>query len=381
MTLNALINWSKKGNKISIFCAGQIGIATYVILKRCGVKADCFFDNDKKKHGREIVDGCICQNADLVKNKERYVIFIGISDNYYHEVEEDIKNKGFINIVNLIDVFDDVIENYPFLYKEMVTWFQNYPSLQVFYIRNPNKNSEALKYDVLKKKKIAVYTGIFGQYDSICCPKVKPQNIDYYFISDDECKIEGFIWIDAKKIIPENVTSSIKRNRYIKMHPHILFPDYEYSIYVDGNVEIKKDISSFARESSTGISVFMHPSRDCIFYEAIAIVNFRRVSAIDVNKQMERYIKEGMPLHYGLPEMSVIAREHNKPICKKIMNEWWNEFEHGAQRDQLSFMYVMWKNNMGIKDISSLGNDFRKSECLEVREHQIISYKVKNEII
>lgn len=380
MTLNTLINWSKMGKKIAIFCAGQIGIATYEIFKKCGVIVDCFFDNDIRKFNKQIIDGCLCKDANLIKSKDKYIVFIGILEHHYNDIEADVRNKGFVNIGNFITIFDDIIINYPYLYKELVTWFQDYPVLEVFYVKKCSRNLDVLKRSVLKKKRIAVYTSIFGQYDSVYHPKIRPDNIDYYFISDNEKDADkGFIWIDAKKIIPNNITSPIKRNRYIKMHPHIIFPNYDYSIYVDGNIEIQEDISSFMRESNTGISVFMHPRRDCIFYEAITIVNFRRVTAVDVNAQMQRYIEEGMPIHYGLPEMSVIAREHNKPICKKIMNEWWDEFENGAQRDQLSFMYVMWKNNMGINDISSLGNDFRKSEYLEVKKHQIISQKVKNE--
>ncbi len=380
MNISELKNWSKDKKKIAIFCAGQVGIAIYRILQKCGVRVDCFFDNDAQKHGTEIVDGCCCEDADEVAEKENYLIFIGILERYYDAVEADVRKKGFANIADFTELFDDIVVHYTDLYKKLVIWFQEYPLLEVFCVRQPNRNSDAAAGRILKSRRTAVYTSIFGQYDSICMPQAEAGRMDYYFISDEKKQdIDGYIWIDAKKVIPETITSPIKRNRYVKMHPHLLFPEYDYSIYVDGNIEIKQDISSFIRESRSGISVFMHPRRDCIFYEAVTIVNFKRVPADDVNKQMERYIKEGMPLHYGLPEMPVIAREHNKPACRKIMDEWWNEFDRGAQRDQLSFMYVMWKNGMGLDDLSSLGSDFRKSEHLEVKAHQMLSCGIRNE--
>lgn len=203
ITRNTLINWSEKGNKIAIFCAGQIGVATYEILKKCGVEVYCFFDNDKKKFDKEIIDGCFCRNAELIKDKDKYIIFIGILDHYYDEVEEKVKNRGFANIANFIELFDDIIVNYPYLYMDLITWFQNYPLLEVFYVKNPNRNSEAFKYNVLEKKRIAVYTSVFGEYDNISRIKIKPDNIDYYLVSDDEKgKINGYIWIDAKKLFP-----------------------------------------------------------------------------------------------------------------------------------------------------------------------------------
>jgi len=73
-----------------------------------------------------------------------------------------------------------------------------------------------------------------------------------------------------------------------------------------------------------------------------------------------------------------MARSHMKPECIKIMEDWWNEFDNVSQRDQLSFMYVMWKNGMGLSDITSLGSDVRKCEKLKYHKHCSDSVFVKN---
>lgn len=83
-------------------------------------------------------------------------------------------------------------------------------------------------------------------------------------------------------------------------------------------------------------------------------------------------------MHYGLPEMPVIAMEHQNPRCIKIMEDWWEEFDSGAQRDQLSFMYVMWKNGMKLTDITSLGENVRKSTYLYKKEHFSKSKNIAN---
>ena len=164
------------------------------------------------------------------------------------------------------------------------------------------------------------------------------------------------------------------------MNPHLFLSEYEYSIYLDGNVVLNDDVPEFEMDSRSGISVFMHPMRECIYYEALSIVNFKRVDVDDVCKQIKKYMDEGMPLRYGLAEMPVIARFHNREECIAVMNIWWNEFESGAQRDQLSFMYAMWKNHLTAEDLGCLGYDVRKYKKINFFEHVRESRNIKNEM-
>ena len=59
-----------------------------------------------------------------------------------------------------------------------------------------------------------------------------------------------------------------------------------------------------------------------------------------------------MPHNYGLLETCVIARKHNLDICKKVMNDWWNEFMHTPRRDQLSLTYVLYKNGITVDEVA-----------------------------
>ena len=123
----------------------------------------------------------------------------------------------------------------------------------------------------------------------------------------------------------------------------------------------------------------MHPARECIYHEAMSIVNFKRVNADDVCHQMKRYMEEGMPSHYGLGEMSIIAREHNKAECTSVMETWWKEFDNESQRDQLSFMYAMWKNGLVVTDLGCLGYDVRNNKNITFFEHINENKNIKNE--
>ena len=42
----------------------------------------------------------------------------------------------------------------------------------------------------------------------------------------------------------------------------------------------------------------------------------------------------------------LLVREVNNPDIIQLMETWWNEVLHGSRRDQLSFNYACWKNEM-----------------------------------
>ena len=380
MTLDDLIEWKNQGNKIAIFCAGNFGVGLYKIFKCFEIRVDCFFDNDCEKHQKKIIDDCYCLDPCEVKdNKYNYMVFIGIHDQHYSLIKKDVKDKGFEIIGDFIEIIDDIIVNHSEWYMKLLLWVQDHSLPGMFCVRTSNRTYSMKKCESILNKKIAVYTGIFGQYDNLYMPKVKPPNIDYYIIADEKLEDPGsYHWIPSQSIIPSEITSPIKKNRYIKMHPHLIFPQYAYSIYVDGNIQIKGDVSSFIKNCKSGISVFMHPNRDCIFYEALTVVNYHRVVADDVCRQMKKYLDQDMPIHYGMTEMALIAREHHNPTCIKVMQDWWQEFNNGALRDQLSFMYVLWKNHLTMDDIAVLGNDYRKSGFLDSAMHEKESYDICN---
>lgn len=206
--------------------------------------------------------------------------------------------------------------------------------------------------------KIAVYTAIFGKSDEIKEPLYKPDNIDYYIITDQEVPVNS-LW---KKVEYNNIFfedfSNIYKNRYCKLFPNEFFNDYDYSIYVDGNILILADISNLLNEiEDKSIGIFSHPYRDDIYSEAAAVVYLNNAKPKDVKTQIRAYKKDGFPPKYGLFENSLIVRAHNNFECIQVMKAWWNQLTTYTSRDQLSLMYVLWKMGYGKDFVKSLGSD------------------------
>lgn len=197
-----------------------------------------------------------------------------------------------------------------------------------------------------EKNKKVVYTCISGNYDILEDPKFINNDFDYVCFTDQKFKTN--IW--KLKPIPENLKdlSSVKKQRYIKINAHEFLPEYDFSIWIDGNVDIKADLNNYIAKncSERDISVFVgqHPKRNCIYDEGTECIRQKKDTKENVEKQLIVYKAEGMPKNYGLPQTCIMLRRHNEESCKKLMKAWWEQVKRYSHRDQLSFNYALWKN-------------------------------------
>ncbi len=376
--ITKLIKWKSEGGKIAIYCAGQHGKSFKKLLDYLGIAIDIFLDNDENKRNT-IIEGVRCSFPSEISGNNHFLTIICTNIDFYTGVYRSAQKQRIANIVDYREILDDLIENKSDVFLELIRVRHSEPSADIFYSNIDGATYEAKKNPFEHKERIAVYTGVFGNYDRYLEPLVKPDNIDYYYISENKPDVDTkCTWIDSHSIVPTEIESPIKQNRYIKMHPHLIFPNYKYSLYFDANIQIVGDVSELFHDSCYGIAVPHHWRRDCLYYEAMTVSNYKRVDPNDVIRQIRRYIVEGFPLHYGLAELCIIAREHNNPKCIDVMNTWWNEFNNESQRDQLSFPYALWKNDILLKEIALLGNKIRACDCFAFFEHLTDSENIHN---
>ena len=99
----------------------------------------------------------------------------------------------------------------------------------------------------------------------------------------------------------------------MKMHPFEFFKDeYDYTIYIDGNVRIISDVTSLfrvAKDSKCGFAMHEHYRRKCAYDEADVCVYKNKGNAEAIKKQMKRYEKEGFPRDFGLLEATIIVTD------------------------------------------------------------------------
>ena len=248
------------------------------------------------------------------------------------------------------------VNKYPFKVKEL-GW--------------DKKKNDSFLY-MKENKKIVVYTCISGKYDNLNEPRftLNP-NITYIMYTNQDIKSK--VW--EIRPIPEHLNSlnDTLINRYLKMHPHEFFGEYDYSIYIDGNVEVISDMSGLvtAIDNTIGFSMHLHSVRECIYQEAVSCQAYKKGNSVGITCDVEKYLSEGFPYNYGLLECTVFATDVHNETSKKIFEDWWNEFRSAKSgRDQLSLPVVLWRKGISIERCGTMGSNLYRNPKFRVLSHK-----------
>jgi hypothetical protein len=141
-------------------------------------------------------------------------------------------------------------------------------------------------------------------------------------------------------------------SRIVKIPAH-RHHDAEFSIYIDGNIELLVDpreiVQEFLLDTGANYATFAHPERECVYREADACVRLRKGSADRIAAQMEEYRTRGFPPDFGLSACWVLVRRHTEAV-QAFDETWWGEVErHKSRRDQLSFDVVRWQTGLHVE--------------------------------
>lgn len=239
-----------------------------------------------------------------------------------------------------------------------------------------HKNIAPVTYtETVTDQRIAVYTCVVGGYDGIQVPVCEFENVDHYLFTDRPEAYEKYADVYKIVAVPEEILAkgNILANRYLKFHPGEFLPEYDYTIYVDGNVRAVSDIRKLVTKCSkkTGIAMHTHRERDCIYDEAIVCKLYHRGNPADMQKQVAKYAEEQFPAHFGMNEATVIVCDNKNTTAAELLHKWWEEFvASGSNRDQIAWPYVLWKNGYTIEDIGNLGSDIYQNYILEMVSHR-----------
>jgi hypothetical protein len=209
-----------------------------------------------------------------------------------------------------------------------------------------------------------VYTSITGGKDNLIEPKVPGK-----FVAFAEGKSKKW------QIRPpyDRFRSPRRNSRAPKILAH-QFIEADYSLWIDGNLELLKPIDELIDLYLTDhdIAMFKHPQRNCSYEEADACA-FRRYDDPEVIKaQTDKYREEGFGVQRGLCEGMFILRRHT-PKVEEFNNYWWSEHCRHSVRDQISMSYALDKaglepNAIDIQFREHNGH-LRRGDIIEIYNH------------
>lgn len=186
---------------------------------------------------------------------------------------------------------------------------------------------------------LAVYTAVFGGIGDRLYAAPEVPGVVYYAFVDSPRTWNCAQW----QLLPPAFRCGDPRRqaRQHKLLSHWLFPDAEYSVWVDGAmtpaVSPRRLVAKYLQEHD--LATFRHSRRDCIYLEMAACVSLKKDDYATMRDQVDHYRRQGYPPHNGLVETGVLLRRHT-PAIRDFNEAWWAEVENHSVRDQLSFNYV-----------------------------------------
>lgn len=217
--------------------------------------------------------------------------------------------------------------------------------------------------------RIVVYTASFGKTDSLRPLEARDPNVDYVAFTDGP-QAAGWTYPplpaeaepgallrflnrrygdDAETWLPR------LRSKYFKMLSHRLFPDAEYTLWLDARLpplftDLRKFLESFGNYD---LLLSRHWCRSCLYAEANECRRLRLDKAEVIAKHIERYRREQFPENAGLWEASVLGRRESART--QAFNElWWREVRDNSLRDQISLPYAVSKLDIKVHTVPAI---------------------------
>lgn len=198
-----------------------------------------------------------------------------------------------------------------------------------------------------------VYTAVFGARDPIRLP---PADADFDFLAFTDQPHEDPRVLQVSHPVEGDVVRSA---RMIKILPFRYLPDYRYSLWVDGSIALKTGkLDGLVDEYLTAVAplaTFRHPTRTCAYQEAVVCGYSRLDDPQLIRGQAKAYRDSGFPEDAGLPEATVLLRDHER--VEAFSTSWWGEVSRWSRRDQISFPFSAWKTGLRWSRLEGLVQD------------------------
>lgn len=194
--------------------------------------------------------------------------------------------------------------------------------------------------------KLVCYTAIFGDIkDDLRRPHAQDDPVDFVAFTDKRSTTghdrNGWqtwapVWNQPDKRL---------QSRQHKCLPHLAFPDADYSLWLDGSLQVNCGDLLAAVETlleDADLCVFEHCERRRVVDELQACVRLKKDNQSQMESQVSGYLAAGFPDTWGLCETGAVLRRHT-PEMRQFNEAWWAEVSTKSRRDQISFPYACWK--------------------------------------
>ncbi|WP_230530741.1 glycosyltransferase [Microvirga roseola] len=190
------------------------------------------------------------------------------------------------------------------------------------------------------QRKTVFYTAIYGEYDTLLLPERIDPDVDYVCFTDRPRNDYG-VW--QMRAAPFYHPDPTRIARWVKTHPHELFPSHDVAVWLDANIVLKGDVRWYidlVRRGGAHLGLVSHPHRGCFYEEAKACKQLKKDSGKVIDAQVEHYRTHGLPLNQPLFETGFMVVPLKNKETAAALHSWWQQIERFSRRDQLGFAWV-----------------------------------------
>ncbi|KAK1273142.1 hypothetical protein QJS04_geneDACA009666 [Acorus gramineus] len=240
------------------------------------------------------------------------------------------------------------------------------------FMQNGGAEMDAIDVEYAKKCRFVVASGIFDGYDIPHQPSNisrRSRKLFCFLMVVDETSLsfikqnisvkedkDGGKWVGIWRLVTLHHPpyDEPRRNGKVpKILTHRLYPQAQYSIWIDGKMELIVDplliLERYLWRDKNTFAIACHKHHKSIYEEADAIKRRKRYARPLIDLHIKIYRYEGMDMWSpakntisDVPEGAVIIREHT-PLNNLFSCLWFNEVNLFTPRDQLSFGYVVYR--------------------------------------
>ena len=223
-----------------------------------------------------------------------------------------------------------------------------------------------------------IYTVITGNYDTIKQPLVLEEGVEYFLFTNNPEIREAEVWKVVQ--IPSEQwqgrtekENNILLSRKVKMLPHKYLPvAAEWSIYIDADMLIKEPLTKLLNDlhEDTLFAACRHSYCGSVREEIEDLIAKGMVNATQIENQWQRYVEWGFEDALGISENGLLIRRHNDARVTQLMELWWEEYQNGCLRDQVSLMPCIYRTGF-MPYFQFIEMDIRNNNFVEVMRHKV----------
>lgn len=229
----------------------------------------------------------------------------------------------------------------------------------------------------------AIYTVITGNYDTIKQPLELTPGADYFLFTNNPTIQDAGVWKVVHIPLLNIGSRSEKENnillsRRVKMLAHEYLPQgYDVSVYVDADMLLKESFSELldTMADSSLMAACRHGYCASVREEINDLINKGMVNGHQVEQQWQRYVEWGFKDDLGISENGLLIRRHNEPSVIELIELWWEEYQHGCLRDQVSLMPCMHRTGF-MPYFQFIEENIRQNAYVDVMRHKEIGRKI-----